>query len=211
MDFEKQMSRRKMQNWPFPGYKWGGLGTFDYLIEELETDEDSIPILPEVPKDLERECGQLLWCCYDVPYPILLVDQVNQMLLTTPTTTPGQPLVPLELYESTWKQIQPILRDHLQFHFSRRPQGHPFDRLQKKCTDLIAILAVKFRNKPREQTMIEEELRNAANRVSLYHIMNTRELQKVAGLVSPNEEEFVTMRRFESQPPTSSESKTSAD
>ncbi|MCP3683654.1 MAG: hypothetical protein GY861_13295 [bacterium] len=54
LSFEKEMSKRKMpQTWPFPGYKWSGPGTFDYLVEELEADEDSSPILPEVPKDLE--------------------------------------------------------------------------------------------------------------------------------------------------------------
>ncbi len=59
--------------------------------------------------------------------------------------------------------------------------------------------------------MIEDELRSAANGVSLYHIMNARKLQREAGLIDPEEEELVTMQRFESPPPTSSESKTSAD
>ncbi len=39
--FEKEMSKRNMlQSWPFPGYKWHGPGTFDYLVKDVELDED---------------------------------------------------------------------------------------------------------------------------------------------------------------------------
>ncbi len=49
-----------MQNWPFPGYKWSGPGTVDFLVEEVEVDEDYNPIAPKVPLDLEKDFGQML-------------------------------------------------------------------------------------------------------------------------------------------------------
>ncbi len=76
-----------------------------------------------------------------------MVDQVNQMLLTTPTITSGQPLVPLELYEQTWNQLKPILREYLYFHFTQRPQNCPFDKIEKKCANLIEMIATKIQQK----------------------------------------------------------------
>ncbi len=205
------MSTRKMQNWPFPGYNWSGPGSIDCLIEELVLNEEGTFLVPKIPLDLERDCGQLIWCCYDIPYPILLVDQVNQMLLSTPTATPGQPLVPQDLYESTWKQIQFILREYLQFHFSERPGSHPFDKHLKKCADIIGKIAKSFQKKPQTQSAILQELKNAASKVSMFHLENTRELESEAGLISLEDEESVTIRRPQSPPLISTESKTSAD
>ncbi|MCP3685677.1 MAG: hypothetical protein GY861_23775, partial [bacterium] len=73
------------------------------------------------------------------------------------------------------------------------------------------MIAKKIQRKPRDRAMIRQELKNVASGVSLYHIMNTRELQGDAGLINPEEEEFVTVRRLEPSHPTSSESKTSTD
>ncbi len=56
LEFEEVMSKRKMQNWPFSGYKWSGPGTFDYLIEELVLNEEGTFLVPKIPLDLERDC-----------------------------------------------------------------------------------------------------------------------------------------------------------
>ncbi len=98
------------------------------------------------------------------------------MLLTTPTLTPRQPLVPLELYEQTWIELKPILKEYLHFHFTKRPQGCPFDKIERKCADLIEIIANQIQQKTRNWVMIENEIRKAANWVSQCHMQNLRAL-----------------------------------
>ncbi|MCP3683218.1 MAG: hypothetical protein GY861_11060, partial [bacterium] len=55
-----------------------------------------------------------------------------------------------------------------------------------------------------------QELRNAASKVSFFHIKKTTELEGAAGLIEHEEGEHISIRGPESPPP-SSESKTSTD
>ncbi len=206
------MSKRNMsQSWPFPGYKWHGPGTYDYLVEDVIADHNGDPILPDFPKDLQCCQETFIWYSYDVPYPVLLVDQVNQMLLTTPVSASEQPLVPLELYERAWNELKLTLKEYLQFHFTECPQSHSFDAIEEKCANIIGTVANQYQWKPQNWDTIRDEIQKAANLVSQLHIENSNTLLQDAGLYTKEHMESVTMQGLAPSTSVCSESKTTTD
>ncbi len=73
-------------------------------------------------------------------------------------------------------ELTPILKEYLRFHFTRCPEGCPFDKIERKCADLIEMIATNIQQKTRSQVMIENEVRKAANWVSQCHILATNAL-----------------------------------
>ncbi len=66
LEFEKEISKRNMlKMWPFPGYKWQGPGTCDYLVEDLAEENDE-PVLPECPNELQCCRERFIWYHYSV-------------------------------------------------------------------------------------------------------------------------------------------------
>ncbi len=211
LEFEKEIQKRKMPTtWPFPGYKWRGPGTYDYFVEEVL--EDGIEFsLPKFPKDLQHCQEKLIWYRYSVPYLVLLVDQVNQMLLSTPTSTPEQPLVPLDHYENVWKELKSTLRDYLRVHFTEHPQGHSFDMLENKCADIIEAVANQVQKIPRNWDMIRGEIRKAANLVTPFHEENSLVFLKRDGKCDDKYMSSVTIQRIDPSTSVSSGSKTNTE
>ncbi len=207
LEFEKEIQRRNMlETWPFPGYKWQGLGTYDFFVEDL-IDEGDGPSLPKFPKHLQHCWERLIWYRYSVSYPALLVDQINQMLLSTPTSTLDQPLVSLDCYENAWKELRLTLKDYLRVHFTERPQSCSFETLENKCADIIEAVANQVQKRLRNRIVIMSEVRKAANLVSQFHEENTVELLKKDGMYDDTFMSSVTMRRVDSSTFDSSRSK----